>query len=74
MYISDQEHAKKDRIYFILLIAILTINILATLPLCELCRFHLMLSRLNISTFEYLKQKENVPYKSKVTVKIQRVI
>lgn len=70
LYISDQEQARKERIYYILLITILTVNILATLPLCELCRFHLMLRRLGISTFEYLKQQENIHYKSKVTVKI----
>ena len=71
LQILDHEQMRdSDRIYFIILIITLTINILASLPLCQLFNFHLKLKRLNMSTFEYLKQQDSVPYKSKVTVKI----
>ena len=52
---NNIEKQRKEKIGYIFLITILVINILVTLPLCELCRFHLYIQSQNMTTFEYLK-------------------
>ena len=55
---------------YITLIAMLTINVLSTLPLSELIRFHIKIRKSNITTFEYLKQQDKVKKQSRTMVKI----